>query len=306
MALRQLFIQGTYLRLSPIRFLKALRVFRRLTMAAVLLCFLLMYHLNPTLAASGGSVGGDSWSDSDSDSDSDSHLYSSDSDSWSHPSSSPSKTNSPEERKGQAVFCLLIMGAIVVLAFTCSSRSTATVVKLQVGLLSTARTLLKDLDQIAETADTSTRKDLSRVLTEATAALLRHPHHCISGYSSVAPKETVKDAQKCFNQVSLEERAKFEEETLVNVNNIKRKSTTKRPKGLHNQYIVVTILVGVKGMHKFPGINDNSDLNEALQNLRSIPSRDLLAVRVLWTPQQENDTLSEQELLKDYPLLKQF
>ncbi|XP_040371743.1 uncharacterized protein LOC112191635 isoform X2 [Rosa chinensis] len=238
MALRQLFIQGTYLRLSPIRFLKALRVFRRLTMAAVLLCFLLMYHLNPTLAASGGSVGGDSWSDSDSDSDSDSHLYSSDSDSWSHPSSSPSKTNSPEERKGQAVFCLLIMGAIVVLAFTCSSRSTATVVKLQVGLLSTARTLLKDLDQIAETADTSTRKDLSRVLTEATAALLRHPHHCISGYSSVAPKETVKDAQKCFNQVSLEERAKFEEETLVNVNNIKRKSTTKRPKGLHNQYIV--------------------------------------------------------------------
>ncbi|XP_062005349.1 uncharacterized protein LOC133722473 [Rosa rugosa] len=300
MALGQLFIQGTYLRLSPIRFLKPLRVFRRLTMAAILLCFLLMYHLNPALAASGGSVGGDSWSDSDSDSDSDL-------DSWSHPSSSPSKTNSPEERKGQAVFCLLIMGAIVVLAFTCSSRSTATVVKIQVGLLSTARTLQKDLDQIAETADTSTRKDLSRVLTEATAALLRHPHHCISGYSSVAPKESVKDAQKCFNQVSLEERAKFDEETLVNVNNIKRKSTTKIPKGLQNQYIVVTVLVGVKGlMHKFPTINDNSDLNEALQNLRSIPSRDLLAVRVLWTPQQENGTLSEQELLKDYPLLKEF
>ena len=28
------------------------------------------------------------------------------------------------------------------------------------------------------------------------------------------------------------------------------------------------------------------------------------AVEVLWTPQNENDTLSERELLEDYPLLR--
>ncbi len=28
------------------------------------------------------------------------------------------------------------------------------------------------------------------------------------------------------------------------------------------------------------------------------------AVEVLWTPQDENDTLSERELLRDYPLLR--
>jgi uncharacterized membrane protein len=30
----------------------------------------------------------------------------------------------------------------------------------------------------------------------------------------------------------------------------------------------------------------------------------LPAVDVLWTPQDENDTLSERELLRDYPLLR--
>ena len=30
------------------------------------------------------------------------------------------------------------------------------------------------------------------------------------------------------------------------------------------------------------------------------------AVEVLWTPQQENDTLTEKELLEDYPNLRGF
>ncbi|KAJ6876999.1 hypothetical protein NC651_029883 [Populus alba x Populus x berolinensis] len=59
---------------------------------------------------------------------------------------------------------------------------------------------------------------------------------------------------------------KFDEDTLVNMNSIKRLSTTsKRYNGFGNEYI---------------------------------------AVEVLWTPQNENDMLSERELLEDYPLLR--
>lgn len=82
-------------------------------------------------------------------------------------------------------------------------------------------------------------------------------------------------------------------------------------------------------MHKLPPINGSGDLKEALQKLASIPSSKILvwivlfpnydvlgllipdisliiiqAVEVLWTPQNENDTLSERELLEDYPLLR--
>ncbi|RHN40981.1 hypothetical protein MtrunA17_Chr8g0361031 [Medicago truncatula] len=80
----------------------------------------------------------------------------------------------------------------------------------------------------------------------------------------------------------------------------------------------ITILAAAEGEHKLPSINGSGNLKEALQKLGSIPSSKLLvrsvivpshfqmllAVEVLWTPQDENDTLSERELLEDYPLLQ--
>ncbi|KAF6162763.1 hypothetical protein GIB67_029032 [Kingdonia uniflora] len=66
----------------------------------------------------------------------------------------------------------------------------------------------------------------------------------------------------------------------------------------------ITILVAAEGEHKLPAINSSRDLKEALQKLGSIPSKKTMAVEVLWTPQNENDTLSERELLEDYPLLR--
>ncbi|TVU45562.1 hypothetical protein EJB05_05051, partial [Eragrostis curvula] len=180
-----------------------------------------------------------------------------------------------------------------------------TVLKLQVGLLGMARSFQKDLDQIAEKADTSTPAGLGYVLTETTLALLRHPDCCISAYSSVDVKRSMDDGEKRFNQLSIEERGKFDEETLVNVNSIKRNKTgSQRSSGFSNEYIVITILVAAEGVHKLPVINSSNDLKAALQNLAAIPSSKILAVEVLWTPQNENDTLTERELLEDYPLLR--
>ncbi|XP_047092137.1 uncharacterized protein LOC124703949 [Lolium rigidum] len=180
-----------------------------------------------------------------------------------------------------------------------------TVLKLQVGLLGLARSFQKELDQIAEKADTSTPAGLSYVLTETTLALLRHPDCCISAYSTVDVKRSIDDGEKRFNQLSIEERGKFDEETLVNVNSIKRqKAGSQRSSGFSNEYIVITILVAAEGVHKIPTINSSSDLKTALQTLGGVPSSKILAVEVLWTPQNENDTLSERELLEDYPLLR--
>jgi uncharacterized membrane protein len=72
----------------------------------------------------------------------------------------------------------------------------------------------------------------------------------------------------------------------------------------NNEYIVVTILVAAEGEYKLPTINSNADLKDALRKLGSIPVDSIQAVEVLWTPQDENDTLSERELLRDYPLLR--
>ncbi|KAF6162758.1 hypothetical protein GIB67_029027 [Kingdonia uniflora] len=69
-------------------------------------------------------------------------------------------------------------------------------------------------------------------------------------------------------------------------------------------YSSMTILVAVKGYHKLLAINNSEDLTKVLQKLGSIPSKKTMTVEVLWTPRQENDTLSKQEMLEDYPLLR--
>ncbi|XP_057499738.1 uncharacterized protein LOC130783947 [Actinidia eriantha] len=306
--------------------LTALKTLQKPAIVAVLLGLLLMYDPNSALAASGGRVGGKAFS-SRSSSSSSSRSYStrtaSPGFSFSAPYYAPSPFGfggggfyvGPAFGFGSSLFPILMgFAAFVVVSGFLSDRSeegvlTATektsVLKLQVGLLGMGRSLQRDLNRIAETADTSTSEGLSYVLTETTLALLRHPDYCISGYSSVDVKRGIEEGEKRFNQLSIEERGKFDEETLVNVNNIKRKSTTsQRASGFSNEYIVITILVAAEGVHKLPAINGSGDLKEAFQKLASIPASRILAVEVLWTPQNENDTLSERELLEDYPLLR--
>ncbi|KAF3956282.1 hypothetical protein CMV_018577 [Castanea mollissima] len=65
----------------------------------------------------------------------------------------------------------------------------------------------------------------------------------------------------------------------------------------------VTILVAVKGALNMPEIKSTEDLRTALHYLNTISSTNTLAVEVLWSPQAEHDTLSEDELLENYPLL---
>ncbi|XP_004301524.1 PREDICTED: uncharacterized protein DDB_G0271670-like [Fragaria vesca subsp. vesca] len=320
----------------------ALKVLKTPAMAAVLLSLLLTFHPNLAWAASGGRVGGSSFSSrsrSSSSSSSRSSSYSSSSyrssspsysyksySSYSNPRPSSSSSSSSNISMSEAdtkllniilaiLVLMVVAGCIFHLASVTETSNfvnrvapTSNVVKLQVGLLGTVRALQRDLDRIAETADTSTPKGLGYILTEATVALLRHPDYWFSSYSSVTPNYNMEDAEKCFNKVSIEERAKFDEETLVNVNNKRRKvSRGKTDDGFQNQYIVVTLLVAIEGKHKLPAtINSSDDLKEELKNLGFIPPMNILAAEVLWTPQEENDTLSEEELIEDYPLLKRF
>ncbi|ONK59670.1 uncharacterized protein A4U43_C08F9100 [Asparagus officinalis] len=277
---------------------ETLKSLKKPAIALVLLGFLLTWDPHTALAASGGRMGGRSFSSSSSSS---SRSYSAPSSSFSY--SVPYYAPSPFGAGGgfylgPAVgvgfgagsgFFLLMMGfaAVILLSGFLSDRSDdgsvltaaqkTSVLKLQVGLLGMARSLQKDLDRIAETADTSTPEGLSYVLTETALALLRQPDYCISAYSSVDVKRSIEDGEKRFNKLSIEERGKFDEETLVNVNNIKKQRTSsQRSKSFSNEYIVITILVAAEGVHKLPVINSSADLKEALQKLGSMPSNKTL------------------------------
>ncbi|MEH1960355.1 MAG: DUF1517 domain-containing protein [Nostoc sp.] len=199
-----------------------------------------------------------------------------------------------------------------------SSNSPVSVTRLQVGLLAQARQLQNELNHIAETADTNTPEGRAEVLQEASLALLRHPEYFV--YAGGGTQQaSLNSAEGQFNRLSLAERSKFSEETLSNVNNQLKAALAKDalpPAGeLDNptrlftegpgEYIIVTLLAATLGKFEIPtAINSADDLRQALRQIGSIPSEKLLAIEVLWTPQAENDTLTSDDVLANYPDLR--
>ncbi|KAK3122604.1 hypothetical protein QOZ80_8AG0615790 [Eleusine coracana subsp. coracana] len=192
----------------------------------------------------------------------------------------------------------------MVLAVRHYTRPRTTVVKLQVALLGLAKSFQKDLNEIAEKVEESNQRWYKFILTETICSLRRHNNCCISSSLSVNVKD--KDSwEQNFDKISIDERSKFDEETLYNLEGIKRKkSYSKKPDGFRNEYIVLTILIAADGALKLPDIRNYGDLKAVVEKLNSIPATQIQGIQVLWSPQDENDVLSEERLLEDYPYLK--
>ena len=193
--------------------------------------------------------------------------------------------------------------------------SKVSVAQVKVGLLADARELQPELNRLALTADTSTASGRTKVLQEASLALLRHPEYWVYG-ATESQKASLDAAEAKFNQLSLTERSKFTEETLSNVNNVIDSESAKAiegntsegaiqlKEGDNGEYIVATVIIGATGDLNLPTINNPDDMRQALQQVGSIGSDRLLAVEILWTPQAEGDTLSADDILAYYPNLK--
>jgi len=190
-----------------------------------------------------------------------------------------------------------------------SSDEGVTVAKLQVGLLSSARGLKKDLERIAAKADTSTPSGLHYVLQETVLSLLRNPEYAVYGAASTLRGRSLAKAERKFNEMSLAERGKVREETLVNVSGIRREGGFKgKGKGDEataaagdEELIVVTVLVASKGRFKLPAVRSGAELRAALSALGAVPADGVLGVEVLWTPQDPLDSYSKGELMVDFP-----
>ncbi|KAL4642462.1 hypothetical protein ACB092_02G019800 [Castanea dentata] len=299
----------------------AFKFFQSHQILAFILALLFTHEfLYTALAASGGRMGGSSFS---SEEEKSSHSSSNSYDVYHYHYGKPGygrgyrsydgnsqrvNAEPKSENKGSfSWFSLLPFGIFggFLLWMICTYDTAASVVKIQVGLSGKAHSLQRDLNNLAGAGDTSEKKGFHIILTESIVALLRHQNYWISGYSSVKQKRGVEAVEKEFRQLSVEEREKIEIESLVNVDNIKvQRTLIPKDNKLRKDYIVVTLVVAVKGAPNLPEIRSTEDLRKALHQLNSITSRETLAVEVLWTPQVEHDTLSEDELLEKYPILR--
>lgn len=197
-------------------------------------------------------------------------------------------------------------------ADTYSANPTVSVARVQVGLLAQARSLQSDLNAIAKTADTGTSAGLTKLLQEATLALLRHPEYW--AYADIESDQTrLLAAEQAFNQLAIAERSKFTGETLSNVNAQLTQAERKKAIGSSGdlatleapgEYIVATILVATRSKLNLPTASSEDNVRKALNQLGAISSEQLMAVEVLWTPQVSGETLTADELVAEYPNLK--
>ena len=188
--------------------------------------------------------------------------------------------------------------------------SKVSVAKIQVGLLSSARSLQQELTRLALESDTSTSEGLATVTRETAIALMRHPEYWV--YVSSANENTkFALAEQKFNSLVMSERSKLNAEVLSNVGGrvLQGKTAATLPsEGSLNledpsEYIVVTLLLAVAGetLSKLPTLRSSADLQSALSVIGSVPTDNLLAVEVLWEPQSEDYTLTNDEVLTIYP-----
>ncbi|XP_050219244.1 uncharacterized protein LOC126669741 [Mercurialis annua] len=282
--------------------------------AVTLLILLLSLLVCTSFAASGGRMGGSSFSKSRRSSSSSSrpsysnyhhrhHYHHHTNTATGYSSSSNTSTWSPWWWEGLMIICILLV-ILIPMAYCIGISNGSSLIMIQVGLTGKANTLQKKLNEIAKTTDTSSSKGWNLILSETTSTLLQHQHYFISGYMTEKNHTDIETLEKNLKQLLNEERQKIDIESLVNVNNVRRQiRIIHKSRKSDKSYIVVTIFIAAKGCYKLSAIKSIDELKTALQSLK-FSSEKLMAVEVLWTPQDENDTLPEDELLENYPLLR--
>jgi uncharacterized membrane protein len=176
----------------------------------------------------------------------------------------------------------------------------------QLALLATARALQRDLQHYAETATTNTVLGLASALQEAAMALRRYRDYWRYGLVHVQRIGSIDEAERAFNQATSQERVKLSEEVTTNIEGVRRHAPkTGSPKADEvGQYLVVTIIVATAYLefaeYRTPSLNN---MDDALQRLGTLLAADILGLEVIWSPEDPDDALTEDELLAAYPEL---
>ena len=179
------------------------------------------------------------------------------------------------------------------------------IAQLQVGLLASARDLQRDLRRLAGSADTGSSAGLQRVLQESTLALLRHPDLWVYASADVG-QVPFQAAESTFNRLSMTERSKLAGEVTSNVGGAVNRGagTSAGDADATSDYIAVTLLVASRSRLALKSVNSSEELREALRLVGAVPADQLLALEVIWQPEGAGDVLSADELITAYPDLK--
>lgn len=180
-------------------------------------------------------------------------------------------------------------------------NSVVTVSFLQVALRAEARRMQVALNEIAETADTTTSTGLFELLQQTSGLLLDYSRYWTHVAANSQTVNSIEEAEALYNQHLVREQSKFSVETLTNVNGQIERQPAIATNSQTPAYIVVTLLLGTADdAPLFGEIYSASVLRDTLQDIRLMQPRYLMVFETLWTPQNPYDSLTDEELATDY------
>lgn len=183
-----------------------------------------------------------------------------------------------------------------------------TVTQVQIAMLAQARHVQRSLNQIATENDLTTQKGLTVSLRETVLALLRSPETWTHAVAQTKTLKSRQAAKEHFESLSMEERSKFDVESLVNVDGqVRRRNVIKADEDEFASHIVVTLIVGTAhDSAVIEPVMSADELRNALKRVGSVTPEYLMIYEVLWSPQDEGDSLTDDELLMNYPKMFQI
>lgn len=158
-------------------------------------------------------------------------------------------------------------------------------------------------DLSSRSGNISGRSQISSLLSDASLSLLRKSDDWTSASFEGESFNGASKAEPSFQRIAISERSKFENE-----NTSPRSSSSSIVQGASTE-AVVSIIVAVRGRSDALKTSASSvgNIKTILQTLASEALTDdgenIMGVEILWTPNEPGETLSERDIISDYPEL---
>ena len=177
--------------------------------------------------------------------------------------------------------------------------TTASVIKVQVGLLDSAQGMQTDIMRIVKNTDTSKPEGMQYILRETVFSLLCNPNSCVYGMSECKQRLSGGQVEPLFRTMMMGQGRTGPLLTDMG-------SATEENEEDGGNLIMVTVVLAVEGNIRVPKVTDKSSLKRALKQLGRIGEQSLLTVEILWTPEKEGDSFSQEEYSREYPLINRL
>lgn len=182
----------------------------------------------------------------------------------------------------------------------------AYVYKLQIALGRSARGIQDRLATFAAQGDTSSEAGLASLLQQSALAFMRYRDSIRYAAADARGPMSLTNAETAMNAVALAERSRFQVERVRVADGRAERSDTPAEEGKEAlELVVVTMLAATRTpLERFRAVSTADELVALLTELGSVSSSGLLALDVIWTPADANDSMTETDVMTTYPELR--